>query len=58
MGRFKSLIRSMRVGRADAAGRAELLERAARMAPEWGAIEVRRPVDATNAGPYLGAPTQ
>lgn len=58
MGRFKSLIRSMRVGRAEAGERAAVLERAARMAPEWGVIEVRRPVDATNAGPYMGAPTQ
>ena len=31
----------------------------ARIAREWGAIEVRRPVDTTNVGPYVGfGPTQ
>ncbi|MDQ3855666.1 MAG: hypothetical protein M3281_04640 [Chloroflexota bacterium] len=34
------------------------VELTARQSPDWGAIEVRRPMDRTNEGPYMGRPTQ
>ncbi len=34
------------------------VEQVARIAPEWGHVEVSRPVDATNSGPFMGWPTQ
>ncbi len=34
------------------------VEHIARIAPEWGAVEVRRPLDTTNSGPFMGWPTQ
>ncbi len=34
------------------------IEETARLVPGWGALEVRRPVDRTNTGPFMGWPTQ
>lgn len=34
------------------------VEYIARIAPEWGQVEVRRTRDNTNAGPFMGWPTQ
>ncbi|MBA2363894.1 MAG: hypothetical protein H0V86_10220 [Chloroflexia bacterium] len=34
------------------------VEHVARLAPEWGIVEVRRTMDATNTGPFMGWPSQ
>lgn len=34
------------------------VEHLARIAPEWGQVEVRRTRDIPNAGPFMGWPTQ
>jgi hypothetical protein len=34
------------------------VEHVARLAPDWGVVEVRRPLDTTNTGPFMGWPSQ
>ncbi len=34
------------------------VEHVARLAPEWGVVEVRRTLDTTNTGPFMGWPSQ
>ena len=53
-----SILRALKRSRLGVAERRSVLEHTARLAPEWGIVEVRRPLDATNIGPYMGSPTQ
>ena len=53
-----SFLRALKRSRAGVAERRSVLEHTARLAPEWGIVEVRRPLDGTNVGPFMGSPTQ
>ncbi len=50
---FNARRRSRRLARSR-----QSVEQTAPLAPEWGRAEVRRPLDATNSGPFMGWPSQ